>query len=400
MPRFTYTAIDKLGKEIRGYLRADEPIEVEQKLHDLELYPIEIVEAVYRPSRFTLFRKVPMRILIDFTSSLAAVVGVGMPLLQGLKAIQAQLKHPAFSQVLDDISRSVSAGEPMHRAMSYHPYVFEEYYVNLVRAGEEGGKLEMVLKDLSEMLENQEEIRSKIREALTYPAFIISVLAVLIFVFLTFVLPRLFEVILELNVPLPPVTVFLMSFTGFMRSSWWQILLGVFLLIILYRIAVRYEATRSILDRIKLQLPVIGAVIWMSSVARVCRYLSTFYRAGIPLPQSLDLTAKISGNAVIRGATLTTKEWILGGDLLSRAIERSAAFPPMMAMMTRMGEETGRMDDMLEEVSQYYEREAGKAVRRALVLLEPTIILSVAVFVGISLSAVILPIYSIYQYIK
>ncbi|MFN4182100.1 MAG: type II secretion system F family protein [bacterium] len=400
MPRFAYVAIDKSGKELRGYLRADDVEEVERKLHDLELYPMEIEEASFKPPKFALFRRVPMRILIDFTASLSAVVGVGMPLLQGFKAISGQLKHPRFEQILDDVSRAVAAGEPLHRALSYHPDVFEEYYVNLVRAGEEGGKLEMVLKDLAEMLERQEEIRSKIREAFMYPAFIISVLTVLVFIFLSFVLPRLFEVIRELNVPLPPLTVFLMGFSTFMKVSWWKLILAFIVLVLLYRYAHRVPSLRYILDSLKLQLPVIGAVLWQTAIARTARYLSTFYRAGIALPQALDLTAKITGNSVIQRSTLSVKEWIMTGDLLSRALERNPIYPPMMAMMTRMGEETGRMDEMLEQVSNYYEKEAEKAIRRALVLLEPTIILTVAVFVGLSLAGVILPIYSIYQYIR
>ncbi|MHA2609394.1 MAG: type II secretion system F family protein [bacterium JZ-2024 1] len=400
MPRFAYTALDKSGKELRGYLRADDKEEVERKLHELELYPMEIEEAVIQPTKLGLFRRVPMRILIDFTSSLAAVVGVGMPLMQGFKAISGQLKHARFEQVLDEVSRAVAAGEPLHRALSYHPEVFEEYYVNLVRAGEEGGKLEMVLKDLASMLEKQEEIRSRIREAMIYPAFIITVLTVLIFIFLSFVLPKLFEVIRELNVPLPPLTVFLMGFSAFMKVSWWKIILLFIILVLLYRYAQRIPSLRYILDSFKLQLPVVGAVLWQTAIARTARYLSTFYRAGIALPQALDLTAKITGNAVIQNSILSVKEWILAGDLLSRALERNPIFPPMMAMMTRMGEETGRMDDMLDQVSDYYESESAKAIRRALTLLEPTIILTVAVFVGLSLASVILPIYSIYQYIK
>lgn len=401
MATFHYKAVDNTGRELTGFLRADSAEAVEERLSSLDLFPLEILESEARGLILPFLRRgVSMRLMIDFTSSMGTVVGSGMSLLEGLKAIGAQLKSPSFSRILEDIVRAVGAGETFARSLSYHPEIFPEFYVNVVRAGEEGGKLQMVLDDLTRLLENQEEIRSRIREALVYPTFILGALFVMIVIFMTFVLPKLFGVIKELGVPIPPLTAIIIGLSTFMESSWFFVLPTPVILYFLLKYLSKMPGADMYIDNVKLQMPVIGAVVWMTSVARFARYLSIFNRAGILVTQALAITSKVVGNAVVAKDVMEVRDRVIEGVQLSKAFEQSKIIPPMMVLMTRVGEEAGELEKMLAYVADYYDREAGKAIKRALTLLEPTVILIMAVFVGISLAAVILPIYSIYQYIK
>lgn len=402
MPTYAYSAVDATGREVAGYIKADSPEAVEERLISLEMYPLSIQES--RPKRgvpLPFFRRgVSLRLLIDFTSSLSTVIGSGMPLLEGLKAISEQLKNPVFAGVIDDIVRAVSAGESLARSLSYHTEVFPEFYTNVVKAGEEGGKLQMVLDDLTRLLENQEEIRSRIKEAMMYPAVVLTLLAGLIFIFLSFVLPKLFVVIQDIGAPIPPLTRATIAVSSFFQHYWYIILITVFFLPILYRMLMRYPPTRFFLDGLKLQMVIIGPVLWMISIARFSRYLAIFSRAGILVTQSLAMTSKVIGNSVIERDVLEIRERVIEGGLLSKAFEKSNFLPPMTVLMTRVGEESGELEKMLDYVADYYEREANKAIKRALALLEPMLILLVAVIVGMALASVILPIYSLYNYIK
>lgn len=401
MATFHYKAVDNTGRELSGFLRADSTEAVEERLSSLDLFPLEILESAPRGIFLPFLRRgVSMRLMIDFTSSMGTVVGSGMSLLEGLKAIGSQLRSPSFSKILDDIVRAVGAGETFARALSYHPEIFPEFYVNVIRAGEEGGKLQMVLEDLTRLLENQEEIRSRIKEALVYPTFILGALFVMIVIFMTFVLPKLFGVIKELGVPIPPLTAFIIALSSFMEHWWYLVLPAPLVIVYLFRYLSKLPGADMYIDNAKLQLPVIGAVVWMTSVARFARYLSIFNRAGILITQGLALTSKVIGNAVVSKDIMEVRDRVLEGVQLSKSFEQSKIIPPMMVLMTRVGEEAGELEKMLTYVADYYDREANKAIKRALTLLEPTVILIMAVFVGISLAAVILPIYSIYQYIK
>jgi len=374
---------------------------VEERLFSLDLFPISVSEVKASGFRFGRFKpRVPMRMLIDFTSGLATVIASGMPLIQGLKAIGDQLKHKTFMRIIEEVVRAVSAGERLAIALVAHPSVFPDFYTKVVDAGEQGGNLELVLQDLADLLEAQEEIRSRVRDALIYPAFVMTTLAGLIFIFLAFVLPKLFSVIQELRMPLPALTIGVIAVSTFFQKFWYAILIGIVLLVFLYRWLHSFESTRLWLDRMKLRLPVIGNVLWMVSVARFARYLAIFHRAGLLLTEGLDLSAQVVGNRIIARGIMQVKSHILEGLTLSRAFEMVDFIPPMLVLMTRVGEESGELEKTLRYVAEYYDREASKAIKRALTLLEPTLILLVAFFVGISLASVILPIYSIYNYIR
>ncbi|MHA2620584.1 MAG: type II secretion system F family protein [bacterium JZ-2024 1] len=401
MPTYRYHALDTTGKEIHGTLRAETAERVEERLMSLDLFPVAIKEVKATQVQVGFFRpKVSMRMLIDFTSGLATVIASGMPLIQGLKAIGDQLKNRTFMRVIEEVVRAVSAGERLAIALAAHPSIFPEFYTKVVDAGEQGGNLELVLQDLADLLETQEEIRSRVRDALIYPAFVMVTLAGLIFIFLAFVLPKLFSVIQELRMPLPALTVAVITVSTFFQKYWYLVLAGIVALGILYRWMHSFASTRRWIDSVKLRLPVVGNVLWMVSVARFARYLAIFHRAGLLLTDGLDLSAQVVGNRVISSGILQVKTHILEGRTLSHAFEMVDFIPPMLVLMTRVGEESGELEKTLRYVADYYEREATKAIKRALTLLEPILILLVAFFVGLSLASVILPIYSIYNYIR
>lgn len=401
MAVYRYQALDLSGKPIQGTLQAESPERVEERLVSLDLFPVSVREVKSRVFRGGIFRpRVSMRVLIDFTSGLATVIGSGVPLIQGLKAIGDQLRHKSFMPIVEEVARAVGAGERLAVALAAHPSVFPEFYTKVVDSGEQGGNLDLVLQDLADLMEAQEEIRARVRDALIYPAFILTTLAGLIFVFLAFVLPRLFGVIQELRMPLPPLTLGVIAVSTFFQRYWYVILIGLVAAVIVYRWLHTISATRMWLDRVKLQIPVIGNVLWMVSVARFARYLSIFHRAGLLLTDGLDLSSQVVGNRVISSGILEVKSYVLEGHSLSRAFELVRFIPPMLVLMTRVGEESGELEKTLRYVADYYERESTKAIKRALTLLEPTLILLVAFFVGLSLASVILPIYQIYNYIR
>ncbi len=399
MPTYRYVAVDAAGKQITGVLRADSPERVEQRLYSLNLYPVRITEQKARgPALFQ--PRIPERLLIDFTSGLATVVGSGVPLVQGLKAIADQLGHPGIRRVVEGLVNSVSAGERLSVAMASFPRTFPTFYVKVVEAGERGGHLEYVLNDLAELMEAQAEIRAKVREALMYPAFVLTVLAGLVFIFLSFVLPRLMSVIQEIGMPLPTLTRFVMAIAFFFQHNWWRILLGLVILVVGVRYLGRFPRFRRLFDRWKLALPVVGKVIWMIAVARFSRFLALFHRAGLLITESLELCSQMVGNRIIGDQILELREMITEGARLSRALEATPFVPPMMVLMTRVGEESGELEKSLLHVADYYDRESARAIRRALTLLEPTVIIMVAFVVGLTLASAILPIYSIYNYIR
>lgn len=329
------------------------------------------------------------------TRQLATMIAAGLPLLRSLSILGDQADNKklkkAIFQVRDDIEEGMSLGE----ALARHPGIFSPVYINMVRAGETGGVLEPVLERLGEHMEREQEINSRVKAASIYPS-IIMIFAVLMVIFIiTFVMPTFVTMFQGAGVDLPGPTRALLAMSTFLRQQWLYLLLGIVITVFLLKRWGRAPAGRLFFDNLYLHLPVIGKTLSRVTVARFARTMGTLLRSGIPVLQALEVVENVVSNAVISNAIKKARENISEGDSITVPLEQSGVFEPMVTQMIAVGEETGALDEMLMRMSDYFEKEVMYMVDNMMAVIEPIMILFVALLVGGIVIATLMPIFEI-----
>jgi type IV pilus assembly protein PilC len=415
MPNFEYIALDSRGQETTGTLAAQNEADAYQQLRREGLYPTKVGEAgkggvgtaakrkakTAQKKRATSTRKVKgkvsAKILMLFTRQLATLVDAGLPLLKGLSVLGEQERNPVMRSAIATMADSVQTGSTFSESLGQHPKIFNKLYVNMVKAGELGGVLEVVLNRLAEYQEKAQKLKNKVVAAMVYPI-IVMVIAVAILVFLlAFIVPQFEKIFNEMlkGKSLPWITQFVIDSSDFVGTKFPYLIAGFAVLFAGWKLIQMTPAGRRGLDGVSLKLPVLGPVQQKTSIARFSRTLGTLVSSGVPILQALNITRDTAGNLVVAEAIDRVHEAVREGETIVTPLEASKIFPPMVISMVQVGEETGQLPDMLMKIADVYDDEVDTAVAGLTAMLEPIMIVFLALIVGTIVLALFLPLVSI-----
>ncbi len=392
MPRFNYQARSRAGQKVTGIMLAEDEQQLALTLREMDLYLVDAREEARSGPVIT--RGVKRRELINFTIHLAASIGAGIPILQAFEDMELQTTNRRMIGAIRIIIEDLRGGSSFSDALSRHPAIFSDIYVNMIKAGETSGRLVEVLEHLTGFLEWQDGLASEIKRATIYPASILIAVVGLIGLLMGFVFPKILPVILGLKVPLPFITRAVMGVADFVQYGWYWILLGGAGFFVLIRLLKASEGGRLIVDAMKLKLPVIGGLIEKICLSRFSHHLGTLLRTGVDISQSLSIVERVVGNAVIAQAVREAKEKVIQGGSLWNSLQETGVFPPLVIRMIFVGETTGTIDATLDRVTAFYDREIPATVKKVFALMEPLIIVVLATIVLIVALSIFIPLYS------
>ena len=333
------------------------------------------------------------KVLTAFTRQLATLVDAGLPLLRGLRVLEKQEKNITLKDIIGQLGVSIEGGSTFSEGLAQHPKVFNRLFVNMVKAGELGGVLEVVLARLSEFMEKAQKIKGKVIAAMFYPAAVITVAIVILAVLMVWVVPKFKDIFKDMlpGKPLPGFTRFVLGISDAIASHF--ILTSIFVIIIGAALVafVRTRAGRRLFDKFKLNMPVLGPVISKVAISRFTRTLGTLVSSGVPILQALTIVKETSGNVIVGAAVGAVHESVKEGETITAPLEASGVFPPMVISMVDVGEQTGALPEMLMKIADNYDEEVDNAVAAMTSLLEPIMIVILAVIVGSIVIALFLP---------
>ena len=423
MPKFNYVAMDSRGKETKGTLEVANQNEAISRLKEMGYFPTKVIEAEKskeKPDKKTkgaaadakgkkkggfniniripgLGGKVKPKVLTTFTRQLATLVDAGLPLLRGLRVLERQEKNPNLKKIIDDLSLAIEGGSTFSEGLAQHPKVFNRLYVNMVKAGELGGVLEVVLNRLSEFMEKAQKIRGKVKAAMFYPCAVMFVAVTILTILMVFVIPKfelVFKDMLE-GQSLPAFTDFVLSVSRAIAGHFVVALISIVSFFIALKLFTRTRFGRRLFDRLKLNFPILGPVVSKVAISRFTRTLGTLVSSGVPILQALTIVKETAGNVVVGEAVSAVHESVKEGETITAPLEASNVFPPMVVSMVDVGEQTGALPEMLMKIADNYDDEVDNAVSAMTSLLEPIMIVFLAVVVGSIVIALFLPLISL-----
>jgi type II secretion system protein F len=402
VPTFTYRASDRQGQTIDGVMEAPDVRGVVERLQRDAYFPIRIAPQVERRSvlglGFSGFGRgrVSHRDVLTFTQQLGTLVEAGLPLDRALVILEDLAPNPRLRAITSDLLRGVRGGSSLAEAMAKHqPRPFSRLAVNMVRAGEKGGVLEATLKRLAELLEETQEFKDTLVSALIYPILLTTVGAAAVVFLLTFVIPRFVDIFKDMGQSLPLPTQILLAASGFVQQYWWLIAVLVVATVLTIRTALSSAAGRWRWDRLMLRLPLMGEVVLKTETARFARVLGTLLKSGVPVLTALAVVRDLAGNEVLGRAIERVTDGVRRGAGISAPLAESQAFPVMAVHIVRVGEETGRLEEMLLKLASDLELEVRRLVKRLMGMIEPSIILVMGLIVGFIVVALLMAIFSI-----
>jgi type IV pilus assembly protein PilC len=337
--------------------------------------------------------KVKSKVLTTFTRQLATLVDAGLPLLRGLRVLNKQEKNPTLSNILDELALSIEGGSTFSEGLAQHPKVFNRLYVNMVKAGELGGVLEVVLNRLAEFMEKAQKIKGKVIAAMFYPIAVLVVAVVILIILLVIVVPKFEEVFAGMleGEQLPGFTRLVLGISNTVKEHFLITVGCIVAFFILLNVVIRTRVGRRIFDKFKLKMPLVGPVINKVAISRFTRTMGTLISSGVPILQALTIVKDTSGNVIIANAVAAVHESVKEGETITAPLEASGVFPPMVISMVDVGEQTGALPEMLMKIADNYDDEVDNAVDAMTSLLEPIMIVMLAVIVGSIVIAMFMP---------
>lgn len=431
MPKYTFIALDARGRESQGEIEADNQTMALARIRERGLFPTSITEvtaktrktaAGTRPGAKTkgsalnmeiklqmpsFLQKVKPKELMVFTRQLATLVDAGLPLVRSLEVLAKQERNPLLKRALIEMAEAIQSGSTFAEALAQHPRIFNKLYVNMAKAGEVGGVLDKVLLRLAEFMEKAQKIKNKVASAMVYPI-VVMVMAFGILTFLmVFIIPKFKEIFSELmeGQALPGLTQFVMNVSnsvagsvdlGFARVPGLLLVFAVvFVIAILVKLLAKTHVGAYWIDKIKLNLPIFGPLIRKTAIGRFTRTLGTLMSSGVPVLQALNIVRDTAGNEVLARAVASVHDAVKEGENMAPPIEATKVFPPMVISMVQVGEETGELPEMLMKIADNYDDEVDNAVAGLTSIIEPLLIVFLALVVGTIVIALFLPLISI-----
>ncbi len=425
MPTFTYLAMNSKGEETRGSVEAPSEKAAVALVKDQGLFPTEISEVgsakgkkkkqarMHAPraksskaaSSLNMEIKLPKfmqgkvktKNLMTFTRQLATLINAGLPLLRGLNVIARQEKHPGLKDAIKEMAESIQSGSTFAEALQAHPKIFDRLYVNMTRAGEIGGVLDVVLLRLAEFMEKMQKIKNKVISAMAYPVIVLIMAMGIVSFLLVAIIPKFEDIFKDLleGQALPGLTQFVMNTSTILRTRFPVVIAIIICFIVMMKVLRKFDWGRYLLDRIQFRMPLFGTLVQKSSIARLTRTLGTLLNAGVPVLQALIIVRDTSGNEVVAKAIMSVHDAVKEGENIAPPIEATGVFPPMVVSMVEVGEETGALPDMLMRIADNYDDEVDNTVSALSSIIEPILIVLLAIIVGTIVIALFLPLISI-----
>jgi type IV pilus assembly protein PilC len=416
MAKFDYVALDSRGQETRGSIDAGSPGEASAALRKNGLFATSVT-ASGKPSGaapaaaakggaaaktgskkkggLKLFAKtsVDSKLIMIFTRQLATLIDAGLPLLKGLEVLGKQEKDEVLRRIISNLSEAVQGGSTFSESLGQHPKIFSRLFVNMVKAGELGGVLEVVLNRLAEFQEKAQKLKNKVVSAMTYPVIVLGIAMLILVFLLTFIVPKFEQIFKDLlgNKPLPDLTRFVMNLSATAVSNWYILVLLAVGAAVGWKSLNSSEKGRVFIDKTVLKLPLFGDLMRKSSISRFTRTLGTLVTSGVPILQALLITRETAGNSIVAEAVMKVHDAVKEGESIVTPLEASGVFPAMVISMVDVGEETGQLPDMLLKIAEVYDDEVDSTVDALTALLEPLMIVFLAVVVGTIVVALFMP---------
>lgn len=409
MPEFTYEALDRQGKQVKGTIEAGNEDVIIEKLRDMGYYPLKVtphkskasdVDLLAMPGLRLIFHRIRMKHVMTFTRQLATLIDAGLPIMRSLAILREQVESVIFRNKIQEISNHIESGGSLSEAFAAHPKIFDKLYVNMVRAGEVGGVLEVVLNKVATFLEKRQALMSKVKSAMMYPVVVLALAGGIVSFILIKIIPNFIEIFETLGAELPGPTMVLVHASEILRHQMLFVLMGMGAF---YFIVVKINNTetgRYVFDVLKLKIPVFGTLFQKVAIQRFAGTLSTLVTAGVPILQALDIVRDSSGNEVVARAMEKVYQSVKDGETIHEPLSQCSIFPPLVYHMVAVGEETGAIDQMLTKVAEAYEREVDDMVDGLTALLEPVLIIFLGVLVGGIVVALYLPLFELPGAIK
>jgi type IV pilus assembly protein PilC len=416
MPKYDYVALDAHGKETKGSIEVASQNEAIGRVKDMGLFPTKITEAERIQKSLKkakskvpgkgkkkgggmnleikipgLGGKVKPKVLTTFTRQLATLVDAGLPLLRGLRVLEKQERNRTLKGILGELALGIEGGSTFSEALAQHPKVFNRLFVNMVKAGELGGVLEVVLKRLAEFSEKAQKIKGKVKAALFYPVAVMIVALGILVLLMVFVVPKFKEVFAGQGMKLPWFTEKVFEVSNLIKNNILGTMAGVAVFVIIFSLLVKTKFGRYAWDKFKLKVPAIGPVVTKVSISRFTRTLGTLVSSGVPILQALTIVKETAGNTIISNAVGKVHESVKEGETITAPLESSGVFPPMVVSMVDVGEQTGALPEMLLRIADNFDEEVDNAVSAMTSLLEPIMIIFLALIVGSIVIAMFLP---------
>ncbi len=335
--------------------------------------------------------------LTQFTQQLSVLMDAGLPIVRSLKILSNQMKPSLLKNIATEVAEDVETGSSLSEALGKHPKTFDKLYVNMVKAGEAGGVLDVILQRLAGFMERMEALKRKIIGASIYPAVVITIAVAVVLAIMTFIVPRFKDVFDSVDVPMPGVTILLMSISDFIKGFWYVVIAAPVVFWFAMKAWGRTKTGRFTIDKIKLNAPVVGIIIKKSTVGRFCRTLGTLLQSGVPILEALSIVKNATGNEVIAEAINKVHDSIREGESIAEPLAQSGVFDDLVINMIDVGEETGELDKMLLKIADNFDAEVDAAVSAMMSILEPILIVGLGFTVGFIVVALFLPLISLLQ---
>ncbi|MDF7824147.1 type II secretion system F family protein [Pontiellaceae bacterium B12227] len=414
MPRFQYTAHDINGDEKKGSVNAPDQAAATAQLKSKGLFPTEVSGTdlklpgtgnpkprskglsteIHLPAALSTVHPKQLMVL---TRQMATLVHAGLPLLRGLKVLERQESNPALKKAVHEISESIEGGSTFADALAAHPRIFNKLYINMVKAGEAGGVLDVVLDRLATYMEKAQKVKNKVRSAMTYPIVVLLASSGIMIFLMVAIIPKFETIFADMldGRPLPRLTLFVMGASELIKENWPMGLGILAALIALIALLKQFRIGRVILDSLKLAFPLFGNLVRMSALARFARTLGTLMESGVPILQALTIVKETMNNEIVSKAVQEIHDNIKEGEPMAAPVEANRIFPPIFGGMVEVGEETGELPAMLLKTADMYEDEVDNVVAGLSSIIEPLLIVILAVVVGTIVIAMFLPMVSI-----
>jgi general secretion pathway protein F len=418
MPVFAYKGLDKRGKEVKGKLDAESHRELRAALKRQGVFVVEYRESDERGhgagrvrkagakkkgdgeeggflSREVdikaTFTRVKLNEVAEITRHLATLARAGIPIVDGMAAVIEQIENDRLKSVISDVRQSVTEGASLADALNQHPKVFSRLYVNMVKAGESSGTLDVVFNRLAEFIESQVRLRGKVAAAMTYPAVMAIVGTAIIMLLMVAVIPKFEDMFAQMGVELPLPTRVLIGISSFMQSWWWAVIALLGMMVWWFRHWKASATGRPRWDRFTLDAPIFGRLLREISLARFCRTLGTLLTSGVPLLTSMEIVKAILDNAILEAVVDKAREEVSEGQSLAAPLKQSGHFPPLVTQMIAMGEKSGQLEEMLLNSADAYEVQVDSKVQMLTSVLEPIMILVMGGFVAALVVSILMP---------
>ncbi len=395
MPVFEYKALDSKGKKIRGLITADGPAAARLKLSQDLIYPTEIREVKEEEKKLSTEAFVsPLAKLqrinpVEVTTALrqlATLISSGLPLVESLGGVIDQSEEPKLRKIFTQVRERVLEGNSLAQAMSAHPGVFSHIHVNMVKAGETGGALDIILRRLADFSERRLKLKKRIESAMTYPIFLLLISGVILIFLMTFVMPKVIGIFKGMKLALPWSTRVLIFITYVISNYWWLLLLGAAAL-------VKTEPGARAWDRIKMSFPLLGRLHRKAVIARFTRTLSILLKSGLPLVDALEISRPAMGNRILEDGIKEATKLVGEGSDFATPLRQKGGFPPLVVQLVRAGEKSGELEEMLAKAAEVYEDDVEATIASLTSIIEPVVILIMGGVVGFIVMAVLLPIF-------